>query len=95
MMDFVLEAWVSSNIERAKTRWMLGGGQACSELGDGQTSLVLRPGIFTSQNGTVRYFIDVKSYWLPDEQPGLQQPQRVFSSTRSAGIARTSATFLH
>src|SRR6202035_1099614 len=28
MMDFVLEAWVSSNIERAKTRWMLGGGQA-------------------------------------------------------------------
>lgn len=27
MMDFILEAWVSSNIERAKTRWMLGGGQ--------------------------------------------------------------------
>src|ERR1700726_2100185 len=27
MMDFVLEAWVSSNIERAKTRWMLGGGR--------------------------------------------------------------------
>jgi polysaccharide pyruvyl transferase WcaK-like protein len=26
MMDFVLEAWVSSNIERAKARWMLGGG---------------------------------------------------------------------
>ena len=25
MMDFVLEAWVSSNIERAKARWMLGG----------------------------------------------------------------------
>ena len=28
MMDFVLEAWVSSNIERAKARWMLGGKQA-------------------------------------------------------------------
>src|SRR6201997_2849183 len=27
MMDFILEAWVSSNIERAKTRWMLGAGR--------------------------------------------------------------------
>src|SRR6266581_2108596 len=27
MMDLVLEAWVSSNIERAKTRWMLGGNK--------------------------------------------------------------------
>src|ERR1700680_3531361 len=26
MMDFILEAWVSTNIERAKARWMLGGG---------------------------------------------------------------------
>ena len=25
MMDFILEAWVSGNIERAKARWMLGG----------------------------------------------------------------------
>jgi len=27
MMDFILEAWVSGNIERAKARWMLGGKQ--------------------------------------------------------------------
>src|SRR5579862_6390792 len=27
MMDLVLEAWVSSNIERAKARWMLGGNK--------------------------------------------------------------------
>ncbi len=27
MMDFVLEAWVSSSIERAKAAWMLGAGQ--------------------------------------------------------------------
>src|SRR5689334_18356444 len=27
MMDFILEAWVSSNIERAKARWMLGGNK--------------------------------------------------------------------
>src|SRR5579864_485372 len=26
MMDLILEAWVSGNIERAKARWMLGGG---------------------------------------------------------------------
>ena len=27
MMDFILEAWVSTNIERAKARWMLGGNK--------------------------------------------------------------------
>jgi polysaccharide pyruvyl transferase WcaK-like protein len=27
MMDFILEAWVSGNIERAKVRWMLGGSK--------------------------------------------------------------------
>ncbi|MFY9742696.1 MAG: polysaccharide pyruvyl transferase family protein [Candidatus Sulfotelmatobacter sp.] len=27
MMDFILEAWVSGSIERAKATWMLGGGQ--------------------------------------------------------------------
>jgi polysaccharide pyruvyl transferase WcaK-like protein len=27
MMDFILEAWVSSNIERAKAGWMLGAGK--------------------------------------------------------------------
>jgi polysaccharide pyruvyl transferase WcaK-like protein len=27
MMDFILEAWVSGNIERAKAGWMLGAGQ--------------------------------------------------------------------
>ncbi len=26
MMDLMLEAWVSGNIERAKLGWMLGGG---------------------------------------------------------------------
>jgi hypothetical protein len=27
MMDFMLEAWVSTNIERAKLGWMLGNGK--------------------------------------------------------------------
>ena len=30
MMDFILEAWVSSNIERAEAGWMLGAGNAGS-----------------------------------------------------------------
>jgi len=28
MMDFILEAWVSGNIERAKAKWMLGSGKS-------------------------------------------------------------------
>ena len=28
MMDFILEAWVSGNIERAKAKWMLGSGNS-------------------------------------------------------------------
>jgi len=28
MTDFILEAWVSSNIERAKAKWMLGSGKS-------------------------------------------------------------------
>jgi monoamine oxidase len=27
MMDFILEAWVSTSIERAKAGWMLGAGK--------------------------------------------------------------------
>jgi hypothetical protein len=27
MMDFILEAWVSGSIERAKAGWMLGAGK--------------------------------------------------------------------
>ena len=27
MMDFILEAWVSGNIERAKAGWILGAGK--------------------------------------------------------------------
>jgi len=30
MMDFILEAWVSSSIERARAGWMLGAGSAGS-----------------------------------------------------------------
>ena len=36
MMDLVLEAWVSGNIERAKARWMLGGKRALAARREAQ-----------------------------------------------------------
>jgi polysaccharide pyruvyl transferase WcaK-like protein len=53
MMDFILEAWVSSNIERAKARWMLGSGNSW------------RPGeklklLFAGYNGTRNMGSDVR-----------------------------------
>ena len=53
MMDLVLEAWVSGNIERARARWMLGGNQPW------------RPGeklklLFAGYNGTRNMGSDVR-----------------------------------
>ncbi len=53
MMDFILEAWVSGNIERAKARWMLGAGKRW------------RPGeklklLFAGYNGTRNMGSDVR-----------------------------------
>jgi len=53
MMDFILEAWVSSSIERAKAGWMLGAGQRW------------RPGqklklLFAGYNGTRNMGSDVR-----------------------------------
>jgi len=53
MMDFILEAWVSTSIERAKAAWMLGAGQRW------------RPGqklklLFAGYNGTRNMGSDVR-----------------------------------
>lgn len=53
MMDFVLEAWVSANIERAKARWMLGGNKPW-QPGD---KLKL---LFAGYNGTRNMGSDVR-----------------------------------
>jgi len=53
MMDFVLEAWVSANIERAKARWMLGGNKPW-QLGE---KLKL---LFAGYNGTRNMGSDVR-----------------------------------
>ena len=39
MMDFMLEAWVSSSIERAKAAWMLGARQALAAGREAQTAV--------------------------------------------------------
>jgi polysaccharide pyruvyl transferase WcaK-like protein len=53
MMDFVLEAWVSANIERTKARWMLGGNKSW-QPGD---KLKL---LFAGYNGTRNMGSDVR-----------------------------------
>jgi polysaccharide pyruvyl transferase WcaK-like protein len=53
MMDFVLEAWVSANIERAKTGWILGNGHRWQP---GQKLKLL----FAGYNGTRNTGSDVR-----------------------------------
>src|SRR5262249_18853446 len=53
MMDFVLEAWVSANIERAKASWILGNGH-CWQPGQ---KLKL---LFAGYNGTRNTGSDVR-----------------------------------
>jgi polysaccharide pyruvyl transferase WcaK-like protein len=53
MMDMILEAWVSGNIERAKARWILGGGQPW------QAGEKLRL-LFAGYNGTRNMGSDVR-----------------------------------
>ncbi len=53
MMDFILEAWVSGSIERAKAAWMLGAGQRW------KTGQKLRL-LFAGYNGTRNMGSDVR-----------------------------------
>jgi polysaccharide pyruvyl transferase WcaK-like protein len=53
MMDFILEAWVSSSIERAKATWMLGAGERWKP---GQKLKLL----FAGYNGTRNMGSDVR-----------------------------------
>src|ERR1700726_1418843 len=69
MMDFVLEAWVSSNIERAKTRWLLGAGKAWQP---GEKLKLL----FAGYNGTRNMGSDVRV----DEM--LRQIRHILGSER-------------
>src|SRR6201997_3450219 len=69
MMDIVLEAWVSANIERAKARWMLGAGRPWQP---GEKLKLLFPGY----NGTRNMGSDVRV----DEM--LRQIRHILGSER-------------
>jgi polysaccharide pyruvyl transferase WcaK-like protein len=69
MMDFVLEAWVSANIERAKVGWMLGEGKAWQP---GEKLKLL----FAGYNGTRNMGSDVRV----DEM--LRQIRHILGSER-------------
>src|ERR1700745_1113516 len=69
MMDFILEAWVSANIERARARWMLGGAQPWQP---GEKLKLL----FAGYNGTRNMGSDVRV----DEM--LRQIRRILGADR-------------
>jgi polysaccharide pyruvyl transferase WcaK-like protein len=69
MMDFILEAWVSGNIERAKARWMLGGGAPWQP---GEKLKLL----FAGYNGTRNMGSDVRVEEM------LRQIRRILSAER-------------
>lgn len=69
MMDFILEAWVSGNIERAKAQWMLGGGAPW------QPSEKLKL-LFAGYNGTRNMGSDVRVEEM------LRQIRRILGTDR-------------
>jgi polysaccharide pyruvyl transferase WcaK-like protein len=76
MMDFILEAWVSGNIERAKSRWMLGGGKAWQP--DEKLKL-----LFAGYNGTRNMGSDVRVDEMLRQIRHILGPDRVELSVMS------------
>ena len=86
MMDFVLEAWVSANIERAKTRWMLGSNHAW------------RPGeklrlLFAGYNGTRNMGSDVRVEEMLRQIRHILGPDRVEFSVMSQNVEFSKGYF--
>ena len=76
MMDFLLEAWVSSNIERAKMGWMLGAGKPWQP---GEKLKLL----FAGYNGTRNMGSDVRVEEM------LRQIRHILGAERVAFTAMT------
>ena len=76
MMDFVLEAWVSSSIERAKAAWMLGAGKRW-QPGDRLKLL------FAGYNGTRNMGADVRVEEMLRQIRHILGPDRVALSVMS------------
>jgi polysaccharide pyruvyl transferase WcaK-like protein len=86
MMDFILEAWVSSNIERAKLGWMLGAGRPW------------RPGeklklLFAGYNGTRNMGSDVRVEEMLRQIRHILGAERVDFSVMSFNFERSRGYF--
>ena len=86
MMDFVLEAWVSSNIERAKVRWMVGGNKPWQPGG----KLKL---LFAGYNGTRNMGSDVRVEEMIRQIRHILGAERVDLSVMSQNFERSKGYF--
>jgi polysaccharide pyruvyl transferase WcaK-like protein len=90
MMDFMLEAWVSTNIERAKVGWMLGKGKPWRA--DEKLKL-----LFAGYNGTRNMGSDVRVDEMLRQIRHILGPERVeftcmtFEFERSKGYFENTA----
>jgi len=86
MMDLVLEAWVSTNIERAKLGWMLGGGKPWSP---GERLKLL----FAGYNGTRNMGSDVRVEEMLRQIRHILGAERVDFSVMSFNFERSKGYF--
>ncbi len=86
MMDFVLEAWVSGNIERAKARWMLGGSKPWQP---GEKLKLL----FAGYNGTRNMGSDVRVDEMLRQIRHILGPERVEFSVMSQNFEFSKGYF--
>jgi polysaccharide pyruvyl transferase WcaK-like protein len=86
MMDFILEAWVSGNIERAKLGWMLGSGKPWQP---GEKLKLL----FAGYNGTRNMGSDVRVEEMLRQLRHILGPERVDFSVMSFNFDRSRGYF--
>jgi len=86
MMDFVLEAWVSASIEKAKLTWMMGGGKSW-QPGD---KLKL---LFAGYNGTRNMGSDVRVEEMLRQLRHILGAEKVAFSVMSQNFQRSAGYF--
>ncbi len=86
MMDMILEAWVSANIERAKARWMLGGNKPWRP--DEKLKL-----LFAGYNGTRNMGSDVRVEEMLRQIRHILGAERVEFSVMSQNFERSKGYF--
>jgi polysaccharide pyruvyl transferase WcaK-like protein len=86
MMDFILEAWVSGNIERTKLGWMLGGGKPWQP---GEKLKLL----FAGYNGTRNMGSDVRVDEMLRQIRHILGAERVEFSVMSFNFERSRGYF--